>query len=93
MKDNLDRKEGSILVPFIVGGVLGAGIALLLAPKSGKEIRNDIQDFAARSRNTLTTAIEEGRRVYDEGKSAVTSAVEAGKAAFVQEREHYRKAA
>jgi YtxH-like protein len=27
---------------FVVGGLIGAGLALLLAPKSGKELRRDL---------------------------------------------------
>ena len=33
MKEELITKEASMLVPFLVGGVVGAGVALLLAPK------------------------------------------------------------
>jgi gas vesicle protein len=93
MKEELEKKESSILVPFLVGGMVGAGIALLLAPKSGKEVRNDLKDYAARTRDTLTATIDESRKLYEEGKAAVTSAVEAGKTAFLQEKERYHKAA
>jgi gas vesicle protein len=41
MKEELEkmevgRKGSSMVVPFLVGSLVGAGIALLLAPKSGK---------------------------------------------------------
>ena len=29
---------------FIVGGVLGAGLALLFAPKKGEELRGDLKN-------------------------------------------------
>ncbi len=61
MKEELntrETKERSILVPFLVGGVVGAGIALLLAPKSGKELRKDIKDLASKSKDTVVSAIE-----------------------------------
>lgn len=34
------------LVSFVLGGLLGAGIALLAAPQSGKKTRKEIRDFA-----------------------------------------------
>jgi len=36
----------SILVALVVGGLVGAGIALLLAPQSGKRTRQQIADLA-----------------------------------------------
>ena len=51
MKEELNvTKARSILVPFLVGGVVGAGIALLLAPKAGKELRKEIKDLASETR-------------------------------------------
>jgi gas vesicle protein len=34
------------LVSFVLGGLLGAGIALLAAPQSGRKTRKEIRDFA-----------------------------------------------
>ena len=45
----------SLLVPILASGIIGAGIALLLAPKSGSATRNDLKQFAS------TTA---GRRCF-----------------------------
>ena len=36
----------SILVALVVGGLVGAGVALLLAPQSGKRTRQQIADLA-----------------------------------------------
>ena len=35
-----------LLIGFLTGGIVGAAIALLYAPKSGKELRKDIKDKA-----------------------------------------------
>jgi len=96
MKEELKTnvvKERSILVPFLVGGVVGAGIALLLAPKSGKELRKDIKDIAAKTRDKVTETIEDGKHLYDESRIAVKEAIDAGKQAFVEEKNRYIKAA
>jgi gas vesicle protein len=85
--------EQSILVPFLVGGIVGAGIALMLAPKSGRELRKDIKDIASDTRDKITTTVEKGRELYVEGTAAVKNAIEAGKEAYVAEIEKHRKAA
>ena len=41
-----DERTRSVLVALVVGGLVGAGIALLLAPQSGKRTRQQIADLA-----------------------------------------------
>jgi gas vesicle protein len=103
MKEDLNIKhERSVLVPFLVGGVVGAGIAFLLAPKSGKELRKDITDIASDTRKKVATTIDKGRELYattiDKGRelyaestTAVKNAFEAGKGAYMEEVEKHRK--
>ncbi len=98
MKEGVEREvivkhEGSILVPFLIGGVVGAVIGLLLAPKSGKEMRKDIKDFAVQTKDTLYTTFDKSKELYEEGKDAVIGAIEAGKEAFLKERDKHREAA
>ena len=93
MKEEQVKTERSIWVPFLVGGLVGAGAALLLAPKSGKELREDIKTAAGSTRESITENVEKGKELYDEGLTAVKGAVEAGKMAFIQEREKHRRAA
>jgi gas vesicle protein len=35
-----------VIFSFLVGGAVGAGLALLLAPQSGKKTRRQIRDIA-----------------------------------------------
>ncbi len=95
MKEELtsETKNGSILVPFLVGGLVGAGVALLLAPKSGKDLRKDIAGLATDTREKIAMTIDKGKELYVESKSAVQNAIDAGKTAFVEERDKYRHAA
>ncbi|MCC2684629.1 MAG: YtxH protein [Paenibacillaceae bacterium] len=44
MSDNQGNSGKSFLAGAVVGGVLGALTALLLAPKSGQELRKDLGD-------------------------------------------------
>jgi gas vesicle protein len=44
-----DRDENyrvEILASFLVGGIVGAGLALLLAPQSGRKTRAQLRDMA-----------------------------------------------
>jgi gas vesicle protein len=95
MKEELEnkRREGSILVPFLVGGLVGAGVALLLAPKAGKELRHDIKNLASSTREGIASSIEKGKELYKGSRSAIITAVEAGKTAFMEERDKNLKAA
>lgn len=94
--------SGSVLLSFLLGGVVGAGLALLFAPQSGTATRQKIRDLAdeAKEKSTeyvkqakgkATSLMEEGKGYYDEKKSILKSAVEAGKEAFEKEKEKYAK--
>jgi gas vesicle protein len=95
MKENLEteKRGGSILVPFLVGSLVGAIAALLLAPKAGKELRKDLKDFAANAGENLTSVIDRGKGLYEGSISAVKTAIDAGKEAYVEERDKHRHAA
>jgi gas vesicle protein len=41
-----DDRTRSVLVALVIGGLVGAGVALLLAPQSGKRTRQQIADLA-----------------------------------------------
>jgi len=75
-----------------VGGVVGAGAALLFAPKAGKEIRQDLKRFATTTKDRVALAVDKGKDLYEEGRAAVAGAIDAGKAAFVQEKEKWQHA-
>jgi hypothetical protein len=44
---------------FVAGAAAGAGIALLLAPKSGREMRQDISNKASELTKSLSTTASE----------------------------------
>lgn len=41
-----DNYSVEILASFLIGGIVGAGLALLLAPQSGRKTRAQIRDMA-----------------------------------------------
>ncbi len=92
----------SMFLSFLLGGLVGAGVALLLAPKSGRETRQRIrelaedakekaEDYAEQAKTRVGSAIEKGKGFVQEKKSVITAAVEAGKEAYDKERERLAK--
>jgi gas vesicle protein len=82
MKDEQTSRKGSILTPVLAGSAIGVGLALLLAPKSGTEIRKDLK----RAANRFSQAIDIGKDLYGESREFASKAVEAGKKAYVEEK-------
>jgi gas vesicle protein len=88
MGDGYDRFEnesgrgGSFVMGLLTGTVLGAGLGILFAPKSGSELRGQISDQAGSIANAASDQYrrvseaasdlaDRGREVYDKAKGAV----------------------
>lgn len=62
----LSRNFGQNFLYFMIGGSIGAAIALMFAPKRGSELRGDIADMAGkRYDETLEAARQFKRRTED----------------------------
>ena len=86
MKEETTNRKRSILKPVLMGSAVGAGIALLVAPKSGKGMRKDLKRFAANTRDQVADVIDEGRDLYEEGGDVVAGAVKTGRKENVRRR-------
>jgi gas vesicle protein len=78
--------SASWLLAFILGGLLGAAAALLFAPKSGRQTREQIKDMALDAR-------EKAGSYYDQAKSRVSSAMQKGAEVFQQKKEEAKSEA
>jgi gas vesicle protein len=57
-KVNTDRLIG-FFAGFLTGSLVGAGIMLLLAPRTGKRTRSQIQQQGAKLRHQVATGVED----------------------------------
>jgi gas vesicle protein len=94
---------GTVLLSFLAGAAVGAGVALLVAPKTGGELRekiksladdaiDKIKDYTCEAQDKIKSTLEDGKELLNEKKSIITSAIEAGKDAMERERERLKGA-
>jgi gas vesicle protein len=87
----------SRLAYFLVGGGIGAIVALLFAPRPGRETRDMIAQRDAESRervlsasrnvsDKVTTYIDKGKEAVATQKEQLSAAIEAGKQAYREEK-------
>ena len=83
MRNGTYSNEGSReVIAFVAGALIGAGVAMLLAPQQGTELRGRLRDYANRAKDDLLdmgqeawdTAVERGMEYYKKGEEAVRDA-------------------
>ncbi|RII31648.1 MAG: hypothetical protein CXR30_02210 [Geobacter sp.] len=58
MGDN-DKKVAAAALLVLAGGIIGAGLTLLMAPQSGKKTRRDISRYAKRVKTRAEEAVDD----------------------------------
>jgi len=66
MSDNGGSETGAFLAGFIVGGLVGAATALILAPQSGERTRTQIREKSIELRDRAEDLAEDARLRADE---------------------------
>ena len=76
----MSSNKGEKVLWLLAGLGIGAGVALLFAPKSGKETRRYLKHMAEEGRDKVVETGEEirgkGKEVYERGKAVVDEAME-----------------
>ena len=90
---NESTRVGGYIAAFAIGAVIGTGIALLYAPRSGKETRELIAKKGRELKGKATDALDDAKDFIEGKKAELAAAVEAGKEAMLEERTKHHKAA
>ena len=94
----IERGGGSGIGAFILGALVGAGAALLLAPRSGEETQQDIKDRALKLKSAAEARMREAQKQLEERLETaregvqsrvdgVREAVESGRKAALEARD------
>ncbi len=94
----IERETGGGVGPFLLGALVGAGVALLFAPRSGEETQRDIKERAIKIRDAAEERIREAQDQIEERLElaraellervdAVRDAVDSGREAAHEARE------
>lgn len=74
------ENSGTIMAWFVGGTILGAVVALLVAPQSGAKTRGQIADQAGKGRKSLLESsqdiISRGRELYERGREIAEETAE-----------------
>lgn len=98
MSEERGCAPASIALAFIVGGALGASLALLFAPEGGRQTRTRLRDLATdvkdRSadlvddvKDRVEDVLEASKEILEEKKAILTAAYQAGKETMEKERD------
>jgi gas vesicle protein len=75
-----DSDLGAFMAGFLLGGMIGAGVALLLAPQSGEETREMLRErsieLKGRAEQTATDFRSKAETTLQEGRERIDEAVE-----------------
>jgi gas vesicle protein len=88
--------SGEKFMYFLIGGFVGASVALLFAPKSGEETRRFLEGKYREGTDTLNRRVAEGRQYVDEVKGGLTEKVgqtiDAGKETVARQKDQLTSA-
>jgi len=87
----------SVVGSFLLGGIIGGGVALLVAPIPGREARKQIkglaegvkekaEDYYEQIKEAVTSVLEDGKGLVEEKKRLISKAVQAGIEVYEKEK-------
>lgn len=87
------EERGSGLLLFVTGAAIGAALGVLLAPRSGRETREDIGDWLNERREKGSELLHRMKEESLAKKEAIVAAAKAAKTAYTDTKHHDNVAA
>ncbi len=102
MSEERGCAPASLALAFLLGGALGASLAVLFAPEVSPQTRarlrglvTDLKDRGANLaedlRDRVEDVLEEGKEIFDEKKTILSAAYQAGREAMEKERSKFQE--
>ena len=102
MADDRGSSAAAVVLVFLSGAALGVVAALLLAPQTGRESREQLRGYARRAEGNLRDlagrageafegVVEEGKEFVNSKKSVLREAFDVGREAMRRERDRLRE--
>jgi gas vesicle protein len=80
-------RGSSTLSGFVLGAIVGAGLALLMAPATGQDTRRRLRETAQRFRDQAGRKVHDAQSVIGEIREDARSAFDAGREAYSKSRQ------
>ena len=91
--DRCCSSSGGVLLAFLAGGLVGAGLALLYTPVSGREARERIGGLAGDLKKKTDEWTGDAKKkvegFIEEERSVIKAAYEAGREAMTREKARF----
>ena len=82
MANSESGNGGGVMIAFVAGALVGAAVALLLAPASGDETREYLGERAREGRRRASEAARQGREAVVRQRENLVEAFERGRRAY-----------
>jgi gas vesicle protein len=86
-ENNVGMRGGSAFTGFVMGALVGAGIALLMAPATGTDTRKRLRETAQRLKNAAGNKLGDAQTTIGEIRDDAKSAFMAGREAYTRNRQ------
>jgi gas vesicle protein len=83
---NTGTSNGTNITPFVIGALVGAGVALLLAPAHGKDTRKRVGSTVKHLGDGAREAFKKTRDNLNDFSHDAKSAIDSGREEFMRNR-------